>query len=349
MSTDKLQALHNTVAEILSDPPSPPTFFDEEPHDTAQTGEQVAKAPDNLQGGSNIPKEHFGKLAAGEDRASTLPVHETQVSSGTTDESLSDIRQAMAAQVHASLQADKASQGLLRHEQDQPDSSTSSTVRRWGLRGIAGVLLAGIGVVAFNWLGSSGNTAKTAPAQPAPVVQSAPAVVTASPAVTAASPELTPLVQAMSRDLANLGKEIEQLKAERASMVRENANLIEQLKAGQEKLTRAVAEISEQLKTGQEQMARDKANANEQMKAMRDQLDRVSALVSDQNARPKIAASPPRPSAPRPDPSAPRADPSATRKPAPAPSSAQAAAQPKPRSPSTSRPPAPPTSATPAR
>lgn len=347
MSTDKLQALHNTVSEILSEPPAPPTFFDEEPGDAAPGNERVAKTADNLQQGAAIPKGSFGKLAAGEDRASTLPVRETQVSSGTTDESLSDIRQAMAAQVHASLQADKASQGFLRHEQVQPDSGTANTVRRWGLRGIAGVLLAGIGVVAFNWLGSSGNTAKTAPTQPAPVVQSAPAVVTALPAVTAASPELTPLVQAMSRDLANLGKEIEQLKAERASMVRENANQIEQLKAGQEKLTRAVAEISEQLKTGQEQMARDRANANEQMKAMRDQLDRVSALVSDQNARPKIAASPPRP--PRPDPSAPRADPSATRKPAPAPSSAQAAAQPKPRPPSTSRPPAPPTPATPAR
>ena len=31
MSTDKLQALHSAVAEILSEPPSPPTYFDEEP------------------------------------------------------------------------------------------------------------------------------------------------------------------------------------------------------------------------------------------------------------------------------------------------------------------------------
>jgi len=31
MSTDKLQALHSAVAEILGEPPSPPTFFDEEP------------------------------------------------------------------------------------------------------------------------------------------------------------------------------------------------------------------------------------------------------------------------------------------------------------------------------
>jgi hypothetical protein len=31
MSTDKLHALHSALAEILSEPPSPPTFFDEEP------------------------------------------------------------------------------------------------------------------------------------------------------------------------------------------------------------------------------------------------------------------------------------------------------------------------------
>ena len=31
MTTDKLHALHSALAEILSEPPSPPTFFDEEP------------------------------------------------------------------------------------------------------------------------------------------------------------------------------------------------------------------------------------------------------------------------------------------------------------------------------
>jgi hypothetical protein len=34
MSTDKLEAIHDTVAEILSEPPSSPhTYFDAEPHD----------------------------------------------------------------------------------------------------------------------------------------------------------------------------------------------------------------------------------------------------------------------------------------------------------------------------
>ena len=31
MTTDKLHALHSALAEILSEPPSPPTLFDEEP------------------------------------------------------------------------------------------------------------------------------------------------------------------------------------------------------------------------------------------------------------------------------------------------------------------------------
>ena len=31
MTTDKLHALHSALAEILSEPPSHPTFFDEEP------------------------------------------------------------------------------------------------------------------------------------------------------------------------------------------------------------------------------------------------------------------------------------------------------------------------------
>jgi hypothetical protein len=66
MSTDKLQALHNTVVGILSEPPSPPTFFDEEPYDAAQASEQVAKASDNLQRAPEIPKENFGKLTSRE-------------------------------------------------------------------------------------------------------------------------------------------------------------------------------------------------------------------------------------------------------------------------------------------
>jgi hypothetical protein len=101
--------------------------------------------------------------------------------------------------------------------------------------------------------------AKTAPPQPAPLVQTAPEDV--APTAAALSPELTQLLQSMARDLATVGQGIEQLKA------------------------------------SQEQMARDNANAAEQIKASQEQMARVIAKASEQNLRPKISALPPRPTA----------------------------------------------------
>src|SRR5437016_10661102 len=66
MSTDKLETLHSTVAEILSGPASPPTFFDEEPSDASQASEQVAKASDDLRRGPDFPKVNFGKSTSRE-------------------------------------------------------------------------------------------------------------------------------------------------------------------------------------------------------------------------------------------------------------------------------------------
>src|SRR6266403_1260171 len=197
MSTDKLQALHNTVVEILREPPSPPTFFDEEPYDAAQASEQVAKASDNLQRAPEIPKENFGKP--------------TSRQLGISPKKIQEVRPAV--------------------------SGTGISLGRWVLRGFAGILLAaGIGVAAIIWLGSPGDATKTSPPQPAPTAAALP-------------PELTPLLQSMARDLASMGKEIEQLKAGRELMGRDNANLSEQLRANQEQLTRGVARLSEQLKT----------------------------------------------------------------------------------------------------
>ena len=105
-----------------------------------------------------------------------------------------------------------------------------------------------------------------------------------------------------------LGKEIEQLKAGRELMARDNANVSE--------LTRGVARLSEQLKASQEQMARDNANVAEQIKAIQDQLGRIISQASEQNAPPRIAAASPRPAAP------------VARKPVPTLSSPQATAQP---------------------
>jgi len=283
MSTDKIQALHNTVVDILSEPPSPPTFFDEEPYDAAQASEQVAKASDNLQRAPEIPKENFGKPTSRELGISPKKIHEA--------------RPAV--------------------------SGTGISLGRWLLRGFAGTLLAaGIGVAAIIWLGSPGDATKTSPPQPAPL----------APTAAALPPELTSLLQSMARDLASMGKEIEQLKAGRELMGRDNANLSEQLRANQEQLTRGVARLSEQLKTSQEQMLLDNANVAEQIKAIQDQLARVISKASKQNAPPRIAAAPSPPTA------------AVARKPVPALSSPQATAQPKAEKPklsSTSRPPAP--------
>jgi len=341
MSTDKLQVLHNAIEEILSEPPSPPTFFDEEPYDAAWASEQVAKA---FRQGTEIPKENLGKLAT---RKFGISQNENEVntSRATGRESVDIARQALADQIPAAPQRDAGNQLLkqlseLSQETATPRSERHTVSRNrfgtadpgnrtllggWTLRGFAGILLAaGIGVAAVLWFRSSGDAAKTAASQPAPLAQIAP---------TAAMPtELTPLLQSMARDLASMGKEIEQLKAGREPMPRDNANLSEQLRANQEQLTRGVARLSEQLKTSQEQVARDNANVAEQIKAIQDQLARVISQAAEQNARPRIAAAPPRPLTP------------AAGKPVPILPSPQATAQPtaeKPKLSSTSRPPAP--------
>src|SRR6266404_9207812 len=128
MSTDKIQALHNTVVDILSEPPSPPTFFDEEPYDAAQASEQDAKASDNLQRAPGIPKGNFGKPTSRE--------------LGISLKKIQEVRPAV--------------------------SGTGISLGRWVLRGFAGTLLAaGIGVAAIIWLGSPGDATKTSPPQPA--------------------------------------------------------------------------------------------------------------------------------------------------------------------------------------
>jgi hypothetical protein len=118
MSTDKLQALSNTVAEILSEPPSPPTFFDEEPYDALQASEQVAKASDNLRRGTEIPKENFGKVTSRKFGVSPDEIHEADIVRYTEDEKLSIACQALADQISAAPQGDAGNQQLskLSHE-----------------------------------------------------------------------------------------------------------------------------------------------------------------------------------------------------------------------------------------
>ena len=90
MSADKIQALHNTVVEILSEPPSPPTFFDEEPYEAAQASEKVAKASNNLRRAPEIPKDQLGQLTSRELGISTKEIHEAHSVRDAKDESQHD-------------------------------------------------------------------------------------------------------------------------------------------------------------------------------------------------------------------------------------------------------------------
>jgi len=331
MSTDKLQALSNIVAEILSEPPSPPTFFDQEPYDALLASEQVAKASDHLRRGTEIPKENFGKLTSRKFGISTNKIYDADIARDTESEKLGIARQALADQISVAPQGDARNQQLSKvsHEtassRSDPyttsinmsrtaDSGNRISLGGWRLRGFAVILLAaGIGAAAVISLGSSGDAAKTAPSQPAALAQTAP--------TTTVSPELMPLLQSMARDLTSVGKEIEQLKA------------------SQEQLTRGAARLSEQLKASQERVARDNANVAEQIKTIQDQLARINAQASEQNAPPEIATAPIQPTLPRPRPTV-----LAARKPVPTLSSPLATAKPKAEKPklsSASRPPAP--------
>ncbi len=304
-NTDKLQALNNALEEILSEPSSPLTFFDEEPGDSAQVSEQVAKVSDNSRRGTQNPNESFGKSTSRK-----LEIPPTEIAHIVRD--AENERPGMGRQ--PALSGDRISLG------------------RWALRGFAGILLATIiGGAAVIWLGSSGDAAKTAPSQPTPLAKTGPTA--------AVSSEVTSLLQSMSRDLSSVGKEIEQLKAGRELLVRDNANLSEQLKASQEQLARAVAGLSEQLKVSQEQVAQDNAKMADQIKGIQEQLTGFVSRAAEQNVRPQIAATPPRPTLPSPRPAV-----LPERKPGPTLSSTQVVAQPKaekPKPASTSRPPAP--------
>ena len=68
----------------------------------------------------------------------------------------------------------------------------------------------------------------------------------AAPAAAAARPDQTQLLQNIARDLANLERTIEQLKANQQQMASDNSKAIGELKASQEEMKRAVAKVSEQ-------------------------------------------------------------------------------------------------------
>jgi hypothetical protein len=68
----------------------------------------------------------------------------------------------------------------------------------------------------------------------------------AMPSATAALPDHTQLLQTIATDLANMQRDIEQLKANQQQTASDNSRAIEQIKASQEEMKRQIARISEQ-------------------------------------------------------------------------------------------------------
>jgi hypothetical protein len=91
--------------------------------------------------------------------------------------------------------------------------------------------------------------AESAPAQATPpqattLAQAAPQ--DAAPTASAALPDHTQLLQTMARDLANLERNIEQLKANQQQIASDNSKAIAELKASQEEIKRVLAKVTEQ-------------------------------------------------------------------------------------------------------
>lgn len=82
------------------------------------------------------------------------------------------------------------------------------------------------------------------PPQATPLTQSAPQ--DAAPAATAVLADQAQLLQAMARDLANMERSIEQLRANQQQMASDNSKAIADLKASQEEIKRVLAKVSEQ-------------------------------------------------------------------------------------------------------
>jgi hypothetical protein len=82
--------------------------------------------------------------------------------------------------------------------------------------------------------------AETAPSQGTPLAQDA------APTATAALADQAQLLQTMARDLANVERSIEQLKANQQEIASNNTKAIEELKASQEEIKRVLARVSDQ-------------------------------------------------------------------------------------------------------
>ena len=206
-----------------------------------------------------------------------------------------------------------------RHPSDEQPrfAGPGSSRGRLVLRSLMGLLaVTCIGVAAFAWPSPDGQAApepistssvsiekKELAAQPAPSnagvaaetdvpQQSNQAQTTLqraapeAPTAAAVAPELAQSIQTITRELANVEQQIDQLKTGQAQMVRDSVELV--LKATQE-MARNNADLGEQLKAGHEQMA----NIAEQLKQSQEQIARL--VASEEKQRPRTLASSPRP------------------------------------------------------
>ncbi len=86
--------------------------------------------------------------------------------------------------------------------------------------------------------------AEAAAPQATPLAQTAPQ--DAAPTATAALPDHAQLLQTLARGLANVERNIEQLKANQQQIASDNSKAIEELKASQEEIKRVLARVSAQ-------------------------------------------------------------------------------------------------------
>ncbi|HEY3795999.1 MAG TPA: hypothetical protein VGM09_29605 [Bradyrhizobium sp.] len=111
------------------------------------------------------------------------------------------------------------------------------------------------------------STVQIAPAEAATSRATPPAQTAAqdtTPAATATPPDRTQLQQTIARDLANVQRDIEQLKANQQQMADDNSKAIEQLKANQQQMVSDNSKVIEQLKASQEEMKHRLAMISEQ-------------------------------------------------------------------------------------
>jgi hypothetical protein len=125
--------------------------------------------------------------------------------------------------------------------------------------------------------------AEAAPPPAAPLAQTA--AQDTAPTATAALSDQTQL-QTLARDLANVQRDIEQLKANQQQMANDNSQAIEQLKASQQRMASENSKAVEQLKASQEEMKRQLAMISAQ------NLSRTS-----QQSLPKTSPPPAQPTA----------------------------------------------------